>query len=362
MPITVTTESVQHNFYQLVRQLIAGDQDKVIATDAGANLFQMVTYAVYDAADPGGAAGATEDIVAAYSGLPSVYKAPLYRLIKRMRDRQAGVDAQAASGSIALPAAGGSAISDTEDFTLTNTAATATVFEFDSGGGITGDVAITYTGAETDVAIAALMETAINTAAVNITAAAGSTFASGSLAVPATGGAAFLDTETFILTNAAGAATTFEFDLAGGGATGTPIVYTGAENQAAMAVLIQNAINTAAIDITAVASATAVSVTQDTAGGAGNVTITETVADAGFVATGFAGGTASVALTQGDPGTTGNVTITDTVADVGFVPTGFAGGTDVGATGGVITLKNSKNDTDPVIVMVPEDHAVAIGL
>lgn len=240
MPITVTTESVQHNFYQLVRQLIAGDQDKVIATDNGANLFQMVTYAVYDAADPGGAAGATQDIVAAYSGMPSVYKAPLYRLIKRMRDRQAGADAQTATGRIDVPAGGGGATSDTETITITNAAGTATVYEFDSGGGITGDVAITFTGAE---------------------------------------------------------------------------------NQAAMAGLIQAALTAG---VTGVADATGVN------------------------------------LTQSDPGTAGNVAITEATAS--YTVTGFAGGTDVAATGGVVTLRNSKNDADPVIALVPEDHAVAIGL
>lgn len=241
MPITVTTESVQHNFYQLVRQLINGEQDKVIATDAGTNLFQMVTYAVYDAADPGGAAGATEDIVAAYSGMPSVYKAPLYRLIKRMRDRQAAVDAQKATGRINVPAGGGGSTSDTETITITNAAGVATVYEFDlAAGGITGDVAI---------------------------------------------------------------------------------VYTGAENQAAMAALIAGVITAG---VTAVADATGVN------------------------------------LTQSDPGTAGNVAITHATAN--YTVAGFTGGTDVAAAGGVITLKNSKNDDDPVVVLVPEDHAVAIGL
>jgi|GEM_PF-6602290 len=246
MPITVTTESAQHNFYQLVRQLIAGDQDKVIATDNGANLFQMVTYAVYDAADPGGSAGATEDIVAAYSGMPSVYKVPLYRLIKRMRDRQAAVDAQKATGRLNVPAGAPAPIVDTDNFDLTNVSGTATNFEFDlAAGGITGDVAIVFAGTENQAAIAALMETAINGAGINIVA---------------------------------------------------------------------------------VADATGVSVT------------------------------------QGDPGTSGNVTITETVVDAGFTVSGFAGGTDAGASGGVVLLKQSKNDADYVIALVPEDHAVAIGL
>lgn len=240
MPITVTTESVQHNFYQLVRQLIAGEQDKVIATDNGTNLFQMVTYAVYDAADPGGAAGAAEDIVAAYSGMPSVYKAPLYRLIKRMRDRQAAADAQTATGRINVPAGGGASTSDTETITITNAAGTVTVYEFDSGGGITGDVAIPFAGGDTQAAIASAI---------------------------------------------AGVLTA---------------------------------------GVTGVADATGVN------------------------------------LVQSDPGTAGNVAITHGTAN--YTVSGFTGGTDVAVTGGVITLKNSKNDADPVVVLVPEDHAVAIGL
>lgn len=243
MSITVTTESVQHNFYQLVRQLIAGDQDKVIATDAGSNLFQMVTYAVYSAADPGDSAGVTEDIVATYSGMPSVYKAPLYRLIKRMRDRQAAVDAQKATGRINVPVGGGTSTTDTETLTLTNTAGTVTVFEFDDNSTITGDVAITFVGTE---------------------------------------------------------------------------------NQAAMATLIEGAINGASVNITAVADGTGVDVT------------------------------------QGDPGTAGNVTILEGTAS--YSVAGFAGGTDAAAIGGVVLLKQSKNDASYVIALVPEDHAVAIGL
>lgn len=175
MSITVTTEAVQHNFYQLVRQLINNEQDKVIATDNGVNLFQMVTLAVYEAADPGGSAGATEDIVAAYSGMPSVYKAPLYRLIKRMRDRQAAADAQKAVGRIDVPAGGSGDTSDTETITLTNVSGTATIFEFDlAGGGITGDVAIVY-NAENQADMALLIEGAINGAGINMVAVADAT-------------------------------------------------------------------------------------------------------------------------------------------------------------------------------------------
>jgi len=248
MATLVTVEAAQHNFYQYVRQLRDGALDRLNIKDGvdGATIASMVPWASFTAADPSGSAGVEYDVVAAYSGLPSVYKGPLYKLVKNMRDRQAAADAQPATGSLAIPAGGGAAIIDGETFTLTNAAGTATVFEFDvGGGGITGDVAV---------------------------------------------------------------------------------VITGAENQAALSALVFAAINTAGIDITAVDGGTAVTLTQDTAG------------------------------------TAGNVTITDTVADVGFVPSGFSGGTDVPVEGGVIALRNSKNDTTPVVALMAYDHANAIGL
>lgn len=247
MPTTVTVENAQANFYQFVRQLRDGELDRLNVQDGagGASVASLVTYANFIAADPSGAAGVEADVVAAYSGHPQVQKGPLYKLVKNMRDRQAAANAQPATGNIAIPAGGGAALLDTETFTLTNTAGTATVFEFDSGGGITGDVAVAFTGGD---------------------------------------------------------------------------------NQATVAAAVFGAINGAGIDITAVDNGTDVDVTQDTAGTAGNVAITETVADAGFVVT------------------------------------GFVGGTNVGVEGGVITLRNSRNDADPVVVMMPYDHANAIGL
>lgn len=245
MPITVTVESAQHNFYQLVRQLRDGDETRVTMTDGGANIAVMVTWADYVAADPGLSAGVESDVVSAYSVAPQVYQGSLYKLIKNMRDRQAEADAQAATGNIAIPAGGGAAIADTETFTLTNTAGTATVFEFDSGGGITGDVAVAFTGGD---------------------------------------------------------------------------------NQATVSASVFAAINGAGIAITAVDNTTDVDVTQD------------------------------------EPGDAGNVAITEGVADAGFVVTGFAGGTDAGVAGGVVALRNSKNDDTPVVAVVPQDHATAIGL
>jgi hypothetical protein len=248
MATLVTVEAAQHNFYQYVRQLVDGSLDRLNMKDGadGTTIASMVPWASFTAADPSGSAGVEYDVVAAYSGLPAVYKGPLYKLVKNMRDRQAAADAVQATGSLAIPAGGGGAIIDAETFTLTNTAGTATVFEFDvGGGGITGDVAV---------------------------------------------------------------------------------VITGAENQAALSALVFGAINGAGIDITAVDNGTSVGLTQDTAGTAGNVTITETV------------------------------------VDVGFVAAGFAGGTDVPVEGGVVALRYSKNDTAPVVALLPYDHANAIGL
>lgn len=67
----------------------------------------------------------------------------------------------AATGSLTFPA--GSLINDGETFTLNDGINSATVFEFNSGGGVTGgNVGITYTGSETAAQIRDLARTAIN--------------------------------------------------------------------------------------------------------------------------------------------------------------------------------------------------------
>ncbi len=104
------------------------------------------------------------------------------------------------------------------------------------------------------------------------------------------------------------------------------VAFTGGDNQATVSAAVFAAINGAGIDITAVDNGTDVDVTQDVAGTAGNVTITETVTDAGFVVT------------------------------------GFTGGTDAPSSAGVVSLYYSKNDDAPVVYLVPQDHATAIGL
>ncbi len=140
--------------------------------------------------------------------------------------------------------------------------------------------------------------------------------------------ALLLDTETVTLTDVGGTAIEFEFDKDGGGivGSGVQVNITGAVTANDVAVILAAAIN----------------------------------AQAEFVAP--APGAAIVGVTQADPGISGNTPITEAVANGGFTVTGFTGGLDANASGGVIALKNSKNDTAARAYLVPADHAAAIGL
>jgi len=245
MALNATLEYAQANLYQLLNQLDAGDLDKVIVLDKGVEVAQIVTWAVYVAADPGGAVGVEIDVVAAYSKSPAMYATSLYKMTKNMRDRQAGADAQPGTGSVTCVAK--ALLVSGELVTLTDTAGVAANFEFDTtGGGVTpGNVQVDVSGD----------------------------------------------------TTASDVATTLQAAVAGD-----------------------------AIEVTAVKVGDGVNFTQD------------------------------------KPGTAGNTTIVETVADVGFLSSGFSGGTDVGAGAGVIALKTTKNDATPRAAMVPADHALTIGL
>lgn len=249
MPITVSIENAQANLYQYLNQLDDGSLDKVIVNDGStigaAELLQIVTAAVYEAADPGAAAGVETDVVTAYSGSPSVQTKALYKMTKNMRSRQAAPDAQKGVGQITV------------------------------------------------VAFANL-----------------------------------IDTETVTLTDAGGNAIEFEFDTLGNGIVGAGVQ---------------------------------VNVSGDTTANDVAVTLAAVIdARAEFVSP--VPGGAVVGVTQADPGVGGNTAIAEAVADAGFTVTGFAGGTDANAAGGVIGLKNSKNDAAIRAYMVPADHAAAIGL
>jgi hypothetical protein len=486
MPITVNSEMAQANLLKYLNDLDAGTLDKVIVIDNGA-AYEIVSYARYRAADPGAAAEVEHDLVTAYTGSPAVCGNSLYRLVKRMRDRQFSVDTQKAvavitpvdgahlidaetvtltdAGGITkvlemdsnaatapgnipvvftaadlqpmvadalcnainanteftavirsgtgLVAAGsitpvdGAHLVDAETVTITSALGVASVFEFDSdANSLPGSVTVGFLATNPQPDIADTLRIAINTVgphSFTATARAGTGIVpEGSIEV--VDGAHLLDGETFTITNAEGTVTVFEFDSNAAVVAGNvAVTFTAADTVAVVGAAVRDAIlGVAGFNVLASGPVDAVvalrqsnggvtsnvaithtvadagfvctgfvggtdvvlDIVQHGAGAAGNVAITDTVVDAGFVCTGFAGGVdAQVALTQESPGASGNVAISHTVADAGFVTAGFGGGTNVmSPIPTVIVLSNSKNDAHPRAALVPSGYAAIIGL
>lgn len=116
--------------------------------------------------------------------------------------------------------------------------------------------------------------------------------------ITAIAGASIVDGEQFVLNDGVNSAVTFEFDSNASvtpSATLRAIVFTGAESATAMRDLIRTAINAApTLNITAsVSGTTFVDLVNDIGGPEGNVAITETVANVGFIVTGMSGGAAT---------------------------------------------------------------------
>ena len=107
-----------------------------------------------------------------------------------------------------------------------------------------------------------------------------------------------VDTDTFVLDDGVNPAVTFAFDDDASvvvSATLRAILHNGTQSATQMRALIVAAINAApalAITATPAAAASVVDLANDATGVAGNVAIIETVADAGFLVTGMAGGVA----------------------------------------------------------------------
>ena len=123
-------------------------------------------------------------------------------------------------------------------------------------------------------------------------------FATGTIQVPAGGGAAFLDGETFVISDGVNPATTFEFDSGGGvgaGHVAVPFSLVDTQNNVRDAII-------AALN------------------GIGG----------GFQIQASPGGAGLVNLRANRCLTAGNVLITDTVADAGFTHTGMTDGADEG--------------------------------
>lgn len=122
-----------------------------------------------------------------------------------------------------------------------------------------------------------------------------STHASGSIRVVA--GSALVDTETLTVDDGVNPAVVFEFD-SGGGVTGAnvPVVFTALDTAATVRTTLLAALQGATLDITFIADPDAVDgilAVNDLPGEAGNVSITDTVADAAFICAGMSGGFSS---------------------------------------------------------------------
>lgn len=379
MPITVSVEAAQANFYQYLNQLDDALIDKVIVNDGAVELCQLVTAAVFEAADPGGSGAAIADLVGAYSISPSSQGKSLYRVIKRMRDLQTDAVAQTAAGSITCVAQ--ASIVDAEKVEITDAGGTLYTFYFNQTGGYTpgggydavnlevdisgdttdADVATTLAGVidgtvftapapaaaviavtQSDPGAAgnvALTENVVN-AGFLVSGFAGGTDGGDVVALTAAGTitcvvqANIIDGEVVVLTNLSGVTYTFHFNQAG--------AYTPPGGYDAFNLEVDISGDTTAANV----ATTLAGVIDGTGGMAAP-----------------APGAAIVAVTQNYPGAAGNNTITETVVDAGFTVTGFVGGQDaIAAPGTVVGLKNSKNDAAYRAYLVPADHAAAIGL
>ncbi len=133
---------------------------------------QIVTAAVYEAADPGGAGHVETDVVAAYAQSPGYNTKALYKMVKKLRDKQAGADAQKALGSVLIPAGGAAAFVDGETMTLTDATGASETYEFDvTGDGVAGgNVVVDISAGENQAGVATALAAAVNGGSLAITA------------------------------------------------------------------------------------------------------------------------------------------------------------------------------------------------
>lgn len=220
-----------------------------------------------------------------------------------------------ATGTLTVVA--GSALVDGETFTLDDGVNPATVFEYNSAGGVTGsNVLIAFTGGDSSGTVKTATIAAINGvgASLRMTASPGAgdvinlaadrCLTAGNVAITDTvADAGFTHTgmtgganegETFTINDGTNPATTFEFDR-DGVVSGSNVAVT--INPGMTATQVRDAMVTAingvgaGLLVTAAPSGTAyVDVTADVGGAEANNAITETVANAGFVVTGLTGG------------------------------------------------------------------------
>ena len=228
----------------------------------------------------------------------------------------------------------GSQLVDGETFILNDGVNPAVTFEFDSNASVVQTAtlrAVNFTGGDTANTIRSTIITAIgNATSLTMSAASGTdVVATGSITTVA--GSALVDGETFVLNDGVNPAVTFEFDSNASvvqSATLRAVNFTGGDSSGTVRDTIIAAVAGApTLDITAsIGGAALVNLVNDTAGYAGNVVITETVADVGFIVTGMSAGTTVIDITNTVSGAAGNVAIIETVANANFTFTGMSGG------------------------------------
>ncbi len=179
------------------------------------------------------------------------------------------------------------------DVTLTGTGFTslspnASVVTFTGEGAVVLTQAQIITGGGTITATSIVIPAALFP---NTVAATGS--------ITTVAGASLVDAQTFTLDDGINPATVFEFD-SGGGVTGAnvAVAFTGGDTATQVRDAIIAAINGVGAGLRITASpggAAVVSLVNDALGKAGNVTITETVVNAGFIVAGMSGGGGALA-------------------------------------------------------------------
>lgn len=130
----------------------------------------------------------------------------------------------------------------------------------------------------------------VTTAGVTAAAATGS--------ITAIAGSLLVDGETFTISDGTNTPTIFEFDSGGGvGGGNIAVTFTGGDSDTTVASAIASAINGVGgtLNVTAAPSGASVTLTNDNTGASGNVAISETVLDGGFITSGMSGGATGVA-------------------------------------------------------------------
>lgn len=173
--------------------------------------------------------------------------------------------------------------------------------------------------------------------------------------ITAVGGGSIIDGETFTVPDGINAAIVFEFDSGGGVLPGhVAVPFTGADSAATVAASIQTAINgvVAGLRVTAGAPVGAVvGLMNDFPGIQGNLAITETVANAGFLVAGMSGGTGFAFLSADLTVPAGTRVRNPAVPNQEFATSQdvvFAVGTDVSTVASSAFVFGAKNSTKTV--------------